>query len=127
MANEQNLVRGDAAHKLTVEEASRGGKASVEARRRKRDLRKALEILLEKDFTDKNGKVACGAEVLATKLFETAMKGNVKAFTALRDTVGQMPVQKIETTVVSDETRAEIEAFLDDESEAEETTKETEE
>ena len=44
MANEQNLVKGDEAHTLTAEEASRGGKRSAEVRREKRDLRKALEI-----------------------------------------------------------------------------------
>ena len=84
-------------------------------------------MLLEKDFTDKNGNVLSGTEALATKLFETAMNGNVKAFATLRDTVGQAPVQKIETTVVSEETRQEIEEFLSDEPEAEETTDEAEE
>ena len=96
MANEQNLVRGDQAHKLTAEEASKGGKASAEARRQKRDLRRALEILLEKEYTDKHGKVASGAEAISTKLFEQAMKGNIKAFETIRSTVGQDPVQKVE-------------------------------
>ena len=41
MANEQNLI--PAAHKLTVEEASKGGKASGEARRKKREIREMLE------------------------------------------------------------------------------------
>lgn len=36
MTNEKNLLKCDDVHKLTVEEASRGGKASAEARRRKR-------------------------------------------------------------------------------------------
>ena len=96
MANEQNLLKGDAAHKFTPEEHSRGGKASAEARRRKRDLRNALEALLEKDFKDKNGNRISGTEALATKLFEKAMKGDVRAFETLRDTVGQKPVEKIE-------------------------------
>ena len=96
MANEQNLVRGEQAHKLTAEEQSKGGKASAEARRKKRDLRRALEILLEKDYTDKKGNVATGAEAITAKLFEQAMKGNVKAFETIRSTVGQDPVQKVE-------------------------------
>lgn len=50
---EDNLVKGDEAHKLTAEEQSMGGKASAEARRKKRDLREALEILLDKEYTDK--------------------------------------------------------------------------
>lgn len=96
MANEKNLLKGDEKHKFTLEEASKGGKRSAEARRAKRDLRKALEMLLEKDFTDKSGNVATGTEAIATKLFEQAMKGNVKAFQTLRDTVGQKPIDKIE-------------------------------
>ena len=101
MANEQNLVRGDEAHKLTAEEASKGGKASVEARRRKRDLRNALELLLESnvnvvDKTTKETITMTGTEAITRKLFEQAMKGNVKAFKTIRETVGQDPVQRIE-------------------------------
>ena len=44
MANEQNLIKGGAAHRLTVEEASKGGKASGEARRRKREIREIMEV-----------------------------------------------------------------------------------
>lgn len=95
MANEQNLVRGADAHVLTAEEQSMGGKASGEARRKKRDLRDALEMLLEKTYTDKNGKTLTGTEAVTAKLFEQAMKGNVKAFETLRDTVGQKPVERI--------------------------------
>lgn len=94
MANEQNLRPSE--YKLSQEEAKKGGIASGEARRRKRDLRLALEMLLEKEYTDKKGNVATGAEVISTKLFEQAMKGNVKAFETIRSTVGQDPVQKVE-------------------------------
>lgn len=96
MANEQNLVRGDDAHKLTAEEASKGGMASAEARRRKRDLRLALEMLLEKDIKTKDGTSMTGTEAITAKLFEQAIKGNVKAFETIRATVGQDPVQKVE-------------------------------
>ena len=94
MANEQNLRPCE--YKLSQEEAKKGGIASGEARRRKRDLRLALEMLLEKEYTDKKGNVATGAEAITTKLFEQAMKGNVKAFETIRSTVGQDPVQKVE-------------------------------
>lgn len=52
MANEQNLLKGDEKHTFTPEEHSKGGKASAEARRQKKNLRLALEMLLEKDFKD---------------------------------------------------------------------------
>ena len=98
MGNEQNLkpFTSDQSREKAVENGRKGGVASGEARRRKRDLRLALEMLLEKEYTDKKGNVATGAEAISTKLFEQAMKGNVKAFETIRSTVGQDPVQKVE-------------------------------
>lgn len=114
MANEQNLRPCE--YKLTQEEAKKGGIASGEARRRKRDLRLALEMLLEKDFTDKSGRTLTGTEAITAKLFEQAMKGNVKAFETIRATVGQDPVQKVQVAEVSQEVVDEIERMvLDDE------------
>lgn len=95
--NEQNLKSfSERTEKEQREIQQKGGIASGEARRRKRDLRLALEMLLEKEYTDKKGKVMTGAEAITTKLFEQAMKGNVKAFETIRSTVGQDPVQKVE-------------------------------
>ena len=93
MSKEQNLIPG--AHKLSVEEASKGGKASGKARAEKRDLRKALEMLLEQTYTDKKGNTRTGAQAVTERLFSEVMKGNVKAFEVLRDTVGQKPVEKV--------------------------------
>jgi hypothetical protein len=109
MANEQNLLKGDDIHKFTHEEASKGGKASGEARRRKRDLRLALEMLLEKDFKNRDGEAVSGAEAITAKLFEQAMKGNVKAFETIRATVGQDPVQKIAVAEVDQDIVDEVE------------------
>lgn len=112
MANEQNLVKGGEAHKLTAEEQSNGGKASAEARRQKRDLRLALEMLLERDYTDKGGKTVSGTEAITAKLFEQAMKGNVKAFETLRDTVGQKPVEVVAISTPDNETIERVESAL---------------
>lgn len=100
------------AHRLTVEEQSAGGKASVEARRRKKDLRQALEMLLEKEYTDKSGNTLTGTEVVSTKLFEQAMKGNIRAFETLRDTVGQKPVEKVMVAEVEQDIINEVEALV---------------
>lgn len=101
MSNESNLKP------LTTDKAreigSKGGKASVEARRRKKDLRLALEMLLEKDFKDKNGNTISGTEAITAKLFEKAMRGDVRAFETLRDTVGQKPVEKVEVAQIDRE------------------------
>lgn len=95
MANEQNLKPSE--YKLSQEEAKKGGIASGEARRQKRDLRKALETLLEKTVSkDKEGKEISGAEALALKQFEKALKGDTRAFEVIRDTSGQKPIEKVE-------------------------------
>lgn len=94
--NNQNLIPNNERSPTEVREnGQKGGIASGEARRRKRDLRLALEMLLEKDFKDKHGNQITGTEAVTAKLFEKAMKGDVRAFETLRDTVGQKPVEKV--------------------------------
>lgn len=110
MANEQNLRPSE--YKLSVEEAKKGGKASGEARRRKRDIRLALEALLEKDFTDKHGQTMTGTEAIALKLMEKAMKGDTKAFEIIRDSVGQKPTEKLEVSGL-DEQKAKLDELLE--------------
>ena len=117
MANEQNLKHftSDQSREQAVTNGQKGGIASAEARRRKRDLRQALEMLLERDYKDKHGNVISGTEALTTKLFEKAMKGDVRAFETIRSTVGQDPVQKIMVAEVEQNVIDEIEkAVLED-------------
>ena len=114
MANEQNLRPCE--YQLSQEEAKKGGIASGEARRRKRDLRQALELLLEKEYKQWNGETITGNEVITAKLFEQAAKGNVKAFETIRATVGQDPVQKVVIAEVDQDVINEVEmAVLNDE------------
>lgn len=101
MANEQNLRPSE--YKLSQEEAKKGGKASGEARRRKRDIRLALEALLEKEYTDKHGNTLTGAEAIALKQMEKALKGDTKAFEVVRDSAGQKPRETIEVTGLAEQ------------------------
>ena len=112
MANEQNLLKGDEVHKLTAEEQSKGGKASADARRKKRDLRNAIEILLENDIKGKNGEIKSGAEAIAIAQFQKALKGDTRAFEVLRDTAGQKPVEKVMVAEVEQSTLDEIEDLV---------------
>ena len=93
MANEKNLI--PQAHVLTVEEQSKAGKASGEARRKKRDIRAAMEALLEQRYQTNMGELS-GAEAISLKQMEKALKGDPKAFELVRDSAGQKPVDKIE-------------------------------
>ena len=117
MANEQNLLKGNEKHTFTPEELSKGGKASAEARRKKRDLRKAIEILLETDVKGKNGDVKSGAEAIAIAQFQKALKGDTRAFEVIRDTAGQTPVKKVEQVNIDGEYLDkvnELKAFFDE-------------
>ena len=60
MANEQNLK--PAAHPITVEEQSKGGKASGKARKRKADLRRMAQEVLDGTYTDRRGNQITGEE-----------------------------------------------------------------
>lgn len=88
---------------------SKGGKASGEARRRKKLLKELLQIELEN--TTEEGELK---EVSITKaLIEQAQKGNVKAYGMIRDTLGQAPVQKIQTSEVDPEVVKEVEELIE--------------
>lgn len=93
MANEDNLipVRSESEAR---EKGRKGGFASGEARRRKKDLRECLKALLDEE--DMEGTT--GSEKLAMMLYMKAMEGNVKAYSELRDTVYGKPVSTIEMT-----------------------------
>lgn len=102
MANEKNLRPCE--YKLSQEEAKKGGKASGEARRRKRDLKLAMQALLEADVKDKRtGEVMSGAEAIALAQYRKAMKGDTKAFEVVRDTSGQKPIEKVEQVNIDGE------------------------
>lgn len=76
--------------------AIKGGIASGKARREKKTLRQCLEILLERTLKDKKGIEMSGAEAVSLKVFEKALKGDIRAFEVLRDTAGQKPVEKVQ-------------------------------
>lgn len=97
MANNENLrpFTSDQSHEEAVANGRRGGKASGEARRKKKLLRECLEELLEKDITDKSGNTMTGAEAMAVSVFKQALKGDLKAFEIVRDTAGQKPVDRV--------------------------------
>lgn len=78
----------------TTEEAReigrKGGLASGETRRKRKTLREELLAMLADGNTQ---------ESITAALLEKAMDGDVKAFEVVRDTVGEKPVDRIETNV----------------------------
>ena len=88
----------------------KGGQKSGEARRAKRDLRKALEALLEKGYFEGEVELT-GAELIALKQFNKAKEGDTKAFEVVRDTVGQKPSEKVDL-YIEDESAREIDDYF---------------
>lgn len=88
----------------TSEEAreygSKGGKASGESRKRKRMLQDALQKALKGVYSiDADNVNLGGYDALAISLIKEALSGDVKAFLAIRDTIGEKPVEEITTTI----------------------------
>lgn len=105
MANEKNLIpQAQRSPKEARENGRKGGKASGEARRAKRTLRELVEIfgnLAVSDEARKKMKEIGIPEELWTRkmqpvvaLFNKANKGDVGAFNAIRDIIGEKPVDK---------------------------------
>ena len=113
MANEKNLKPCE--HKFTQEEAKKGGVASGEARRAKKSLREAMQILMDADLTGKDGKTMTGTEAMAAKVFQAALKGDWKAWELARDTAGQKPVDKVMVAEVEQSVIDDVERMVNDE------------
>lgn len=102
MANEQNLIP---ANKRTKDEhreiAKKGGIASGKARKKKANLRKAFETILQAEVASPNVKKqledlgfdSTNEMALAMVMMQKAMKGNVRAFEQ---------ISKLTTTDVKD-------------------------
>lgn len=93
---------------------SAGGKASGEARRRRKTLKEELLLMLEDEEIQRS---------VAAALIKEAIEGNASksvrgAFETIRDTIGERPADKVETTQtvidMSKFSTDEIKAMLDD-------------
>lgn len=111
--NEQNLI--PQAHKLTVEEASRGGKRSGEKRRQMRLMRECAEILMSKEYTNSQGQKMDGTMIAMTKQFQKMLDGDIKALEFFRDITGQKPAERIEVGNIPKETYERVMSVLEEE------------
>lgn len=95
LANEKNLnliKSGEEAR----EKGRKGGKASGKVRREKANFRKTLNALLTaqievdsiKDFLEANGVDSTYESAINFVMIQKALKGDVKAYIAIRDTLG---------------------------------------
>lgn len=119
MPNPENLIGHEFTSDQNREEAAKngrkGGKASGRARRQKKLLADCLNLLLERNYTNSQGQEMDGADLISVKLFQQAVDGDIRAFQMIRDTIGQQPVQRIESVEIPPETYAKVEEALNGE------------
>jgi hypothetical protein len=95
--NPQNLTpfnKMDAKKKSEIQ--SKGGKASKDARRRRKEFKDALKTALTIVMEDGDTVQDKGVNALLAKF----MSGDLKAFEIVRDTVGEKPTEKQKVKVV---------------------------
>lgn len=90
--------------------AKKGGIASGKARREKATIKKYLQALLENGYDGHE----TGAEALAVSAMKKAVKGDVKAMTFVRDTVGEKPVDNVQIATVDQEAIDDINEMLEE-------------
>ena len=108
MANEQNLVpfKKGASSEEAKKNGSKGGKASGEARRKRKAMKEQLEMLLKLPVTKEDviqNIEELGIETgeidyqmaMTVALFYKAVKGDTRAYEIIRDTIGENPTNKI--------------------------------
>lgn len=112
MANIQNLVPIE---HLSNEEAkkrgSAGGKASAEARRKKKAIKETINLLLEMPVYNEKMKKQMqelgyidedltNQTALVLAMYKKALSGDVNAFNTIADRSGEVITQKVEKTEV---------------------------
>lgn len=98
---------GDRSTDKQREIVTAGGVASGVARRRTKNMREALKVLLQMDTTDPDKAAALKAlglqpsylNSLQLAMVGKAEAGDVEAFRAVRDTSGEKPAQAVEMAV----------------------------
>lgn len=112
MAVEDNLIPVRSENEAR-EKGRKGGVASGAARRRKKEFRDVFQALLDgKEIIGSDGKKLSGTEALAMKVFQLALRGDLRAFEIIRDTVGQKPVDKVEVSAIDQSVKDDVDRLI---------------
>ena len=110
--NDENLRPSE--YKFTDADREKARRVRQENLKRRKTFSEIFEAFLEKDYKDKKGNKMTGAEALGMKVVEQALKGDLRAFELIRDTIGEKPVEKIATVEIPDEVRSKVESLVED-------------
>lgn len=112
MANEQNLRPSE--YKFTDEDREKARRARQENLKRRKSFAEIFDAWLTTDHTDKKGNTMNGAEALAQAVIAKAVKGDLRAFELVRDTIGEKPVEKVAKVEISQDIRDKVEALVEE-------------
>lgn len=73
--------------------------ASNAAQARAKTFAETLRKLLEMELTNSKGEKVTTREAITTAIIKKALTGDRGAFAEIRDTVGERPVEQVETTI----------------------------
>ena len=90
--------------------ASKAGKASGEVRKKKAQIKEALQRALNATYKI-DDEVLSGCDALAVSMIKQALLGNVQAFKEIRDTIGEQPATKLSVSI-DDDTIDKMEKFF---------------
>ena len=97
MANENSLKNLELGQKFTKENARENALKSVEARRRNKTMRETLEEMLKCPFDN----AMTYQEAILKSAVVKVEGGDIKAMEFIRDTIGQKPVDNINSTTTA--------------------------
>lgn len=102
-SNPKSRKNLEKAKRFTVETASEMGRkgaiASNAKQAKARTFAEELKALLEIELTNSNGQKVSTRAAISTALIKKAMAGDRGAFAEIRDTVGEKPIEQVETTI----------------------------
>lgn len=90
----------------------KGGLASGESRRKRKQLKECLQVALEQPHYDLEGHEMTKADAIAARLIQSAIDGDVSAARLITHTCDGLPVAKVETTEIPPEVYAEVEKLV---------------
>lgn len=109
----------DEEHKAS---SRKGGINSGITKRRKKDMRELMKMLLENNYSENKARDIVGdlsllegdlsvANVLNLKMIQEAEEGNAKAFEIVRDTAGYKPAEQVQldANIMTDQDKALLE------------------
>lgn len=85
--------------KTAREMGKRGAAASNAAQAKAKTFKEVLKHLLEIELTNSKGEKVTTREAISTALIKKALSGDRAAYAEIRDTVGEKPVEQVETTI----------------------------